>query len=56
MPIIAQVSMLDLPDDLRGRSRRAREALSGPFSSSVPFVSTVAGPSFPGSLSGWGTR
>ena len=38
MQVVAQLSMEDLPDDVRVLSMRAREALSEPFEVSVRFV------------------
>ena len=38
MQVVAQLSMQDLPDDVRVLSLRAREALSEPFEVSIRFV------------------
>ncbi|HZJ52763.1 MAG TPA: hypothetical protein VFD38_01385 [Myxococcaceae bacterium] len=62
MQVVAQLSMQDLPDDVRVLSLRAREALSEPFEVSVRLV--CADPGLPppagrcarGSVSGRETR
>lgn len=62
MQVVAQLSVQDLPDDVRGLSMTARGALSEPLEVAIRVVSTDPGVPAKdwlcaqGSLSGRGTR
>jgi uncharacterized protein involved in type VI secretion and phage assembly len=43
MQVVGQLSLQDLPDDVRRLSLRAREALCEPFEVAIRFVSTDPG-------------